>query len=51
VTNFDMGTTGAWWAIAVMHVGSALIVGAWFLRGTWTDTVVEEEEPATAPAD
>jgi len=51
VTTFDMGTTGAWWALAIMHVGSALIVAAWFLRGTWTESVVEEDEPSVAPAD
>ncbi|MFB6140488.1 MAG: MATE family efflux transporter, partial [Halosimplex sp.] len=51
VTNFGMGTTGAWWAIAIMQVGSALIVGAWFLRGAWADNVVEDDEPAAAAAD
>jgi putative MATE family efflux protein len=40
----DMGTTGAWLALALMHVGSALLMGAWFLRGTWADNVVEESE-------
>jgi len=51
VTRFDMGTTGVWWAIAAMHVGSALIVCAWFLRDTWTDSVVEAEEPTPTPTD
>ncbi|WP_415379474.1 MATE family efflux transporter [Halosimplex sp. TS25] len=50
VTAFDTGTTGVWWALAIMHVGSALIVGSWFLRGTWTDSVVEDD-PVPTPAD
>ena len=50
VRYFDMGVTGAWWALAVMHVGSALLVAAWFVRGTWTDTVIEDDEPHV-PAD
>ncbi|WP_123535337.1 MATE family efflux transporter [Halosimplex salinum] len=51
VTTFDMGTTGAWWALAFMHVGSALIVCTWFLRGTWTESVVEDDDPTPAVAD
>jgi len=47
VRFFDMGTTGAWWAIALMHVGSALLVAAWFRFGAWTDNVVDEEHSAT----
>jgi hypothetical protein len=35
-----------------MHAASALIVTAWFARGTWTDNVVDEaESPAATPAD
>ena len=44
VRYFGMQTTGAWLAIALMHVGSALIVAAWFRWGTWTDNVVDEGE-------
>jgi len=49
---FDMGTDGAWWAIALMHVGAALLaVTAWFARDTWSDRVVDEEDLAATPAD
>ncbi|MEF8851540.1 MAG: MATE family efflux transporter [Haloarculaceae archaeon] len=50
VRYLDMGVLGAWWALALMHVGSALLVAAWFLRGTWTDTVIEDDD-ASVPAD
>ncbi|WP_226011299.1 MATE family efflux transporter [Halomicrobium salinisoli] len=50
VTTFELGTTGAWIGIAGMHVGSALIVLAWFLRGTWTENVIDEEEEEAGPA-
>ena len=47
------GTDGAWWAIAFMHVGAAVIVTAWFATGSWTDKVVDEDEeaPVATPAD
>jgi putative MATE family efflux protein len=44
VRYFEMGTTGAWWAIALMHVGSALLVAAWFQYGNWDESVVEKED-------
>jgi len=44
VRYFGMGTTGAWWALALMHAGSALLVALWFRYGNWTDNVVEEDE-------
>ena len=48
---FDMGTDGAWWAIALMHATAAVIVTAWFATGSWTDDVVEEPDVAASPAD
>ena len=38
----DMGAIGVWYAIAVSNVASAVVAGAWFLRGTWTESVIEE---------
>ena len=51
VRYFDAGVQGAWWAIAIMHVGSALLVGAWFYRGTWTDNVIDDDDATPTPAD
>lgn len=51
VAWLDMGTDGAWWAIALMHVGSAVLVTAWFATGSWTDNVVEADDRAVPPAD
>ena len=39
---FEMGVIGVWYAVAVSYVASALVTAAWFLRGTWTDSVIEE---------
>ncbi|GAB7018162.1 MATE family efflux transporter [Halostagnicola bangensis] len=44
-----MGETGVWIAMAVSNVVSVLIAGVWFLRGTWTDGVLEQ--PPSTPAD
>ncbi|GAB6880711.1 MATE family efflux transporter [Halorubrum gandharaense] len=41
LTVFEMGITGVWYAYVVSYVGSAITTGLWFLRGTWTDKVVE----------
>lgn len=52
VTWSGMGADGAWWAIAGMHVGAAILVTAWFATGSWTDNVVDEADmAATAAAD
>jgi len=42
------GVTGVWYAVAVSYVLSAITTAAWFLRGTWTENVIEEP---TAPAE
>jgi hypothetical protein len=37
-----MGAIGVWYAIAFSNVASAAAASAWFLRGTWTETVIQE---------
>ena len=46
---YDYGVIGVWWAVAVSYVVAAIVGWTWFLRGSWTDTVIEEEatEPPT----
>ncbi|MFC6905182.1 MATE family efflux transporter [Halalkalicoccus tibetensis] len=45
-----MGVTGVWYAVAASYVLSALTTCGWFLRGTWTEGVVERG-PDVAPGD
>ena len=40
---FDMGATGVWYGIAIANVLMVLASGAYFLRGTWTEGVIERE--------
>jgi len=42
-TGLDWGVVGLWWAYATAAVVSFVVGVAWFLRGTWTDGVVEKE--------
>ena len=42
-TGLDWGVVGLWWAYATAAVVSFAVGVAWFLRGTWTDGVVEKE--------
>jgi putative MATE family efflux protein len=56
VEVFDMGATGVWYGIAFSNVAILLVAGAWFLRGTWTEGVVDEAgppgmEPGPAPTE
>ncbi|MFB6353573.1 MAG: MATE family efflux transporter [Halobacteriales archaeon] len=57
VTWFDMGATGVWYGIAVSNVVILVVAIAWFLRGTWTEAVVDGAPgppgvgPATAAGD
>lgn len=50
VTWFDMGATGVWYGITFSNVAILLVAGAWFLRGTWTESVVDEEEGPPGPS-
>ncbi|KYH27908.1 multidrug resistance protein MdtK [Halalkalicoccus paucihalophilus] len=45
-----MGVTGVWYAVAISYVLSALTTCAWFLRGTWTEGVVDRA-PHPTPGD
>jgi Na+-driven multidrug efflux pump len=47
----DLGVVGVWYAMAVSYVASALTTGGWFLRGTWTENEVDEEQVTAATAD
>ena len=56
VAVLGLGVIGVWWAVAISYVVSAVITGIWFLRGSWTDNVLEEagedeEFHAPVPAD
>ena len=44
------GATGIWYGEAAANVLMALLVGSYFLRGTWTDRVIDGPD-ADAPAD
>lgn len=45
-----MGITGVWYAVAISYVLSALTTCGWFLRGTWTEGIIERES-TVAPGD
>jgi len=50
VTRTEMGATGVWYGIAVSNVLIVVLAGAWFLRGTWTEAVVEGGGPGVPAA-
>ncbi len=43
-----LGVVGVWYAVAISYVASAIITTVWFLRGTWTDSVVDRPESTAA---
>ena len=44
ITYLSLGVIGVWYAVAISFVVSAITTGLWFLRGTWTDNVVDPDE-------
>jgi len=42
VTWGGMGATGVWYGIAASNVLILLVAFAWFLRGTWTESVIDD---------
>ncbi|MFC7068648.1 MATE family efflux transporter [Halobaculum lipolyticum] len=52
VVVWGAGAAGIWTGIAASNVLALVAGGAWYLRGTWTDSVIEEPGPAPSdPAD
>jgi putative MATE family efflux protein len=51
IREFGMGPEAVWWGIAFSNVVSAVLAMAWFLRGTWTDNVVDRTPGAPAAGD
>ncbi|WP_246999078.1 MATE family efflux transporter [Halosolutus gelatinilyticus] len=44
----EWGTTGIWTGVVLGDVASAIAAVAWFTRGTWKKSIVEEEPGSTA---
>ena len=49
LVGLEFGVVGVWYAVAFSYVMAALIATGWFLRGTWTDNVIEDRP--TVPGD
>ena len=43
-----MGATGIWVGMATGNVIGAIAAALWFTRGTWKETVIDEEETTDA---
>lgn len=51
LVGLGYGVEGVWYAVAISYVGAAVVTAAWFLRGTWTENVLDDEPPTSIPAD
>ncbi|MFC7071154.1 MATE family efflux transporter [Halobaculum lipolyticum] len=51
VSGLGLGPDGLWWAWTFGAVGSLVIGALWFLRGGWTEGVVERETEETVVDD
>ena len=49
--GLDWGVVGLWWAYATAAVVSFAVGVAWYLRGTWTEGVVDESDGAAVAPD
>lgn len=43
--TFDRGVEGLWYGMALGNVAGTLVTVAWYLRGTWTDAIVDADDP------
>jgi putative MATE family efflux protein len=48
---FDMGSTGVWYAIALSNVLAMIAAVLWFLRGTWADSVIDDDTASPVAGD
>ncbi len=47
ITGVGLGPTGIWIGMALGNVVGAIAAAAWFTRGTWKETVIDDEEVGT----
>lgn len=45
-----LGATGIWIGMTLGHIVGAVLSGAWFLRGTWKESVIEDTTETPVPA-
>jgi putative MATE family efflux protein len=48
VETAGLGPTGIWVGMALGHIVGAVAGGLWFLRGTWKEAVIDEDDPGGA---
>ncbi len=49
--RFGFGSSGIWIGIAASNVIASIAAALWFMRGTWTKSVVQESEESAAGSD
>ena len=50
ITQLGWDQTAVWYGVAFANVAAVIVAGAWFMRGTWKDNVVDQTRGPT-PAD
>ena len=50
IAPLDWGVAGLWWGYAVGAIASFALGLAWFLRGSWTEGVIEDAASLDAPS-
>lgn len=51
LAGLELGATGIWIGMALGNTVGAIVAVAWFARGTWKETVIEEDGDEEAPAE
>ncbi|WP_425499735.1 MATE family efflux transporter [Halorarum halobium] len=46
VSGLGVGVEGLWWSFALSALASFVVGVAWFLRGTWTEGVIDRDVPS-----
>ena len=45
------GATGIWVGMSLGHIVGAVVAGSWFLRGTWRESIVDDERAESTGVD
>jgi putative MATE family efflux protein len=47
IVGLDLGARGIWIGMALGNTVGAIVATLWFMRGTWKEAVIDEEEPGS----